>query len=307
MSDDEFSLWYQFVDDEDLEELFEIDLEFEKVKRKEERDKERKRVRAEKRTQREYLKELNKPKEDLECENSIDLPKAVCIKTKIPTNQFGDALMIVEFLNCFGDLFDIHIDFPNGFNIEQLENAICSKSFHCALCNLLLFYLDWIFKCYDEEKFEDGGGGSDDEDTNEHHHHHLNGDSGDDEDNNEPLLKKEDFNRDNFVQLAEKYSKLIRNSQGRSLKTIGLDVYTISEMLRLYFLTSGSLNNQKIKFWYQQRGGYTNLDDIGIDFAIYENDIVKKLENVNVFELEPGIIIISSLSLPFFHFSSYLR
>jgi len=33
MSDDEFSLWYQFVDDEHLEELFEIDLEFEKVKR----------------------------------------------------------------------------------------------------------------------------------------------------------------------------------------------------------------------------------------------------------------------------------
>jgi hypothetical protein len=51
--------------------LFEIDLEFEKVKRKEERDKERKRVRAEKRTQREYLKELNKPKEDLDCENSM--------------------------------------------------------------------------------------------------------------------------------------------------------------------------------------------------------------------------------------------
>jgi hypothetical protein len=71
MTDDEFTLWYQFVDDDDLEELFEIDLEFEKVKRKEERDKERKRVRAEKRTQREYLKELNKPKEDLDCENSM--------------------------------------------------------------------------------------------------------------------------------------------------------------------------------------------------------------------------------------------
>ena len=93
------------------------------------------------------------------------------------------------------------------------------------------------------------------------------------------------------MKLAEKYSKLIRNSQGRSLKTIGLDVYTISEMLRLYFLTSGSLNNQKIKFWYQQRGGYTNLDDIGIDFALYESDIVKKLENVNVFELEPGMCL----------------
>jgi bromodomain adjacent to zinc finger domain protein 1A len=214
--------------------------------------------------------------------------------------------MIVEFLNCFGELFDIHIDFPNGFNIEQLENAIFSKSCHSALCNLLLFYLDWIFKCYDEEKFDDlngnsGGCGSDDEDSNDYL---INGDSGDDEDNNMlriiDKLYKEPLNiidRDNFVKLAEKYTKLIRNTQGRSLKTIGLDVYTISEMLRLYFLTSGSLNNQKIKFWYQQRGGYTNLDDIGIDFAIYENDIVKKLENVNVFELEPGIFLSLSFSL----------
>jgi bromodomain adjacent to zinc finger domain protein 1A len=59
-------------------------------------------------------------------------------------------------------------------------------------------------------------------------------------------------------------------------------------MLRLFFLTSGSLHNNKIKFWYQQRGGYNHLDDVGIDFAVYEADIVKKLETVNVFELEPG-------------------
>ena len=69
MTDDEFQLWYQHVDEESLGELFEIDMEYEKVKRKEEREKERKRVREEKRTQKEYLKELNKPKEDLDCEN----------------------------------------------------------------------------------------------------------------------------------------------------------------------------------------------------------------------------------------------
>ena len=102
-------------------------------------------------------------------------------------------------------------------------------------------------------------------------------------------LREERLKRDYSVKLAEKFTKMIRSSQGRSLKTIGLDVYTISEMLRLYFLTSGSLSNQKIKFWYQQRGGYTNLDDVGIDFAFYEHEIVKKLENINVFELEPGI------------------
>jgi bromodomain adjacent to zinc finger domain protein 1A len=161
MTNDEFILWHEFVDDEILDELTEIELEFDKLKRKEEREKEKERQRVEKRTQKEYLKELKKPKEDLECDNLIELPKATPIKTKIPSNLFGDALMIVEYLNLFGELFDINADFPNGFNIEQLEDALFSKSSHSALCNLLLFYLDWIFKCYDEEKFEDAA--SDDE------------------------------------------------------------------------------------------------------------------------------------------------
>merc|ERR1712071_112142 len=60
-------------------------------------------------------------------------------------------------------------------NFDLLENALFSTSCDSALCNLLLFYLDSIFKCYDEETFDDeetqkawagdGGGGveSDDE------------------------------------------------------------------------------------------------------------------------------------------------
>ena len=38
-----------------------------------------------------------------------------------------------------------------------------SKSCDSALCNLLLFYLDSIFKCYEEETFEDSNGDSDNE------------------------------------------------------------------------------------------------------------------------------------------------
>ena len=87
--------------------------------------------------------------------------------------------MILEFLDNFGDLFSLKDDFPNGISyvkwniilhilksfqikkkfifiqIELLENALFSKSSDSALCNLLLFYLDSIFKCYDEEAFEE--------------------------------------------------------------------------------------------------------------------------------------------------------
>lgn len=48
-----------------------------------------------------------------------------------------------------------------------MENALFSKSCDSALCNLLLFFLDSVFKCYDEETFDDSNAGSDDEDDDE--------------------------------------------------------------------------------------------------------------------------------------------
>ena len=59
-------------------------------------------------------------------------------------------------------------------------------------------------------------------------------------------------------------------------------------MLRLYFITSASPHNSKIKFWFQQRGGYTRMDEIGIDFVLNEKRIIQKLERFNVFDLEPS-------------------
>lgn len=101
----------------------------------------------------------------------------------------------------------------------------------------------------------------------------------------------EAIDRDSIAQQADSYFQLIKNIQGRSLKTIGLDVYTISEMLRLYFITSGASHDSKIKYWYQQRGGYTHMDECGIDFALNEKHILKKLETMNVYELEPSMFV----------------
>ncbi len=38
------------------------------------------------------------------------------VQSKITQEMFGDAVMIIEFLNYFGDLFELRDDFPNGFN-----------------------------------------------------------------------------------------------------------------------------------------------------------------------------------------------
>lgn len=98
---------------------------------------------------------------------------------------------------------------------------------------------------------------------------------------------KESTDRDTIAQLADSYFRQIKTMQGRNLKSIGLDVYTISEMLRLYFMTSGTTHTNKIKYWYQQRGGYTHMDECGIDFVLNDKHILNKLERASVFELEP--------------------
>jgi bromodomain adjacent to zinc finger domain protein 1A len=52
-------------------------------------------------------------------------------------------------------------------------------------------------------------------------------------------------------------------------------------------VTSGAEHVSKSKFWFQQRGGYTRMDEAGIDFGLNEKVILKKLETQTVFELEP--------------------
>lgn len=286
MTSDEFEMWRENKREDDLRELELIEYEADKLSKKEEKEKEKERLKAEKNKQKEYLKELKKPKEDLECDNLTELPQPTPIQSKITQSMFGDSLMLLEFLAYFGDLFDLKADFPTGFNFELLENALFSKSCDSALCNLLLFYLDSVFKCYDEETFDTDAANVDTDDAD-----NEDMDLSDDEEISLEQLYKEPASgasdRESFSSLAESYSKLIKSIQGRQYKSIGLDVYTISEMLRLYFLTSGSTHHSKTKFWYQQRGGYTRMDEIGIDFSLNEKSILKKLETMNVYELDP--------------------
>lgn len=317
MDEDEFFLWRDYVSDEELRECQLVEAEYDKLFRREERERERVRQREELKKQKEYLKELKKPKEDTEVDDLVALPVPVPVKSKITQSMFGDAIMILEFLQHFGDLFELKDDFPNGFNFELLENALFSRAYDSALCNLLMFYLDSIFKCYDEERFDDAvdsddesdfGYEDDDDDqeaeeedkkTNQVNGHAEGSEDHELENNTKPSKgkirldqlfrepNKDCLDRDDFAYMADQLFQLVRKSHGRSLKNIGLDVYTISEMLRLYFLTSGAEHHSKTKFWFQQRGGYTRMDETGIDFGLNEKEILKKLENTNVFELEP--------------------
>ena len=72
--------------------------------------------------------------------------------------EWGSCLVNKTRSTCGEDRFYISKGKTSKFSIcliELLENALFSKSSDSALCNLLLFYLDSIFKCYDEEAFEE--------------------------------------------------------------------------------------------------------------------------------------------------------
>lgn len=39
------------------------------------------------------------------------------VKTRLPPELFGDALMVLEFLKAFGELFDLKDEFPDGITL----------------------------------------------------------------------------------------------------------------------------------------------------------------------------------------------
>ena len=48
-----------------------------------------------------------------------DLPSPVPVKTRLPAELFGDALMVLEFLRAFGEAFGLKDEFPDGVSLGE--------------------------------------------------------------------------------------------------------------------------------------------------------------------------------------------
>lgn len=63
------------------------------------------------------------------CENSLsqvlflcvlvlqELPSPLPVRTRLPAELFGDALMVLEFLRAFGEVFDLKDEFSDGVSL----------------------------------------------------------------------------------------------------------------------------------------------------------------------------------------------
>ncbi|XP_021368810.1 bromodomain adjacent to zinc finger domain protein 1A-like isoform X2 [Mizuhopecten yessoensis] len=244
----------------------------EKQKLREEKQKEREKMMEERRVQLEYLREWNRIRDDMECDDLKVLPEPQPVMTKIPVESFGDAVMVIEFINGFKALFDLKEYFPKGFTFEVLERALMETDHNGTLTDILLMMITAVFNLQEEEEEEEEALSKKDKGDNQL----------------VDIIDDTDASTYQLIESASSYSQIPQLNHGSLLKKLPLDSFTLSEILRLHLLSAGARGKEKnIKYRYQQRGGYTSQDDPGLDFRRQEQAVLKNLSSLCVFDLEP--------------------
>ncbi|XP_044292621.1 bromodomain adjacent to zinc finger domain protein 1A isoform X2 [Varanus komodoensis] len=262
------------------EELKKI-VEEERLKKKEEKErlkiekeKEREKLREEKRKYQEHLKQWSKRREDMECDDLKELPVPTPVKTRLPPEIFGDAVMVLEFLHAFGELFDLQDEFPDGVTLEILEEALVGNDSEGPLCELLFFFLTAIFQAMAEEEEEVAKDQIADAET---------------KDLTEALDEDADPTKSALSAVATLAAAWPQLHQGCNLKNLDLDSCTLSEILRLHILASGAdVTSANAKYRYQKRGGFDATDDACMELRLSNPGLLKKLSYTSVYDLSSG-------------------
>lgn len=225
-----------------------------------------------------YIKEWNKLKEDLECEDLYPIPDSVAIKCNIPNDKFGDFAFILEFLEFFNEELEINAYFPGGFNLDLLERSMLVKEASGPWSDLLQLLLSNIFQYQAAEEGE----------------MHAN-------ESNLVVninMYERGSSTEKSVKLATIASKWFQTQHGCKLSELTLDHTSLSEILRQHLLSSGGRIGEAVSKWrYSQRGGYTNLDDPALLLRINEAHILRMLEHCSVceFDLDDRLKLITCL------------
>uniref|UniRef100_A0A9J8BU89 Bromodomain adjacent to zinc finger domain protein 1A n=1 Tax=Cyprinus carpio carpio TaxID=630221 RepID=A0A9J8BU89_CYPCA len=203
-----------------------------------------------------------------------ELPEPLPVKTRLPPELFGDALMVLEFLNAFGELFDLKDEFPDGVTLEVLEEALVGSDPEGPLCELLFFFLSAIFQALAEEQEEVAKDQVAEADT---------------KDLSEALEDDADPTQSAISAVASLAAAWPQLHQGCSLKQLDLDSCTLSEILRLHILASGAdCMSTNAKFRYQKQGGFGSTDDPCVELRLSNQCLLKKLSCTAVYDLLPG-------------------
>ena len=222
----------------------------------------------EKLAEKERLDEWNKKRDDLACDDLQPLPEPLPIKCRIPTNLFSDSLLVMEFFHSFNELFDIKPIFPMGITLELMEKILFDKDVDGPFVDLIKVLLTSNFTFLDEQDNNDSSDENSDNSSDEDERH-----------------LKEEGPTDSILNEGERTSKFyyqwIQSHLGSKLSKINLDAFTMTEVLRLYLLSSGGAPEDK------SRRSYKSREDPAIEFVATNPSILSKLKSDSIFDLNP--------------------
>uniref|UniRef100_T1JGD9 WAC domain-containing protein n=1 Tax=Strigamia maritima TaxID=126957 RepID=T1JGD9_STRMM len=230
---------------------------------------ERERKREERRLRAQLLREWARPRDDLECDDLKELPTLIPVKCDFPNELFGEAVMVLEFLHIFGELLNFNNAFPHGFEFGDLEKALIETNVRGIFGDLVQFFLQSIFTLQDNEQPELEPCSFQSPEVFE----------GCDDECDSSVLQA--------VQAATGAAAWSQRHQGLSLKHLALDCFTVSEVLRLHFLSFGS-QFAHLKLYQQTKGSYTTFDDPGLQLRLFDPLLLKALDTKSVFDFNPG-------------------
>lgn len=211
------------------------------------------------------VKTMNAVKDDLELQDQKPLPVAKPVQTLIPERFFADAIMLQEFIFSYTDILEDKDKFRNGIDLAIMERALLTREVAGPLSDILQVLLGSIFSFQIDEsneiniEFEKG-----------------------------TIVFKENIPQEQqeFIRQATVAAGWPQKYLSSNMSDLPIDATTLSELLRLHFLTSGArLNETGSKFRFQERGGFQNADDPGVMFCVKNKHVLRALEKKTVYEL----------------------
>lgn len=227
-----------------------------KLKRKEEKLKLKEKLKEEKLKMALMLKDHNRLREDLECEDLKPLPIPHVVNcSRIPNELFGDFVFIVEFFHCFRNIVNTKHVFPRGIKYEFLEEALTENNLNGMLTKITIFLLKELNKIREEdnEPVECDIGPLD-----------VNDETG-------------DISATDAIRLvAAEYGGQLYN--GAFANEVVLNHLTVTEVLRLHFLSCGG------RRWDPNSSRMSSVDP-GDPVTVLRTQLPHLLENMCHFHL----------------------
>ena len=232
--------------------------EMERIRReKEEQLLEQIRQRAEKRAKllekiEEECTALLTKTDDLERTDQRPLPTFIPVRTVLPTKLVGDAFMLREFMHTFaGVLSGIEV-FRANLSFFEMARSFTIREVAGPLSDIILILLGTVMDLQREEEEE----------------------------------SSVDYRKADEA-IGFWTHKYVKRHFSFKLNELPLDALTVSEVLRLHFLSSGAvvLNKSAEKWRIMYRNGYTSSEDPGLIFRKQFPHILRALKLYTVYQL----------------------